>query len=138
MNISEELQRYLYAALRTVPEVTNLAGGRVYDRVPSTNGQVTAQFPYVSFGPVNMIDDYADCVDGETHTIQLDVWSRAVGQGECKNIVDGIRKSLNRSQPELDENAVVGVNIPISQIVRDPDGLTTHGIIQVEIMVEVN
>jgi hypothetical protein len=100
VNVSEELQRYLYDHLRTVPEVLSLAGGRVYDRVPSTNGQVTAQFPYVSFGPVNVIDDFADCVDGETHTIQLDVWSRAVGQGECKNIVDGIRKVLNRSQPE--------------------------------------
>lgn len=137
MNVSDELQRYLYAQLRAIPEIATLAGGRVYDRVPSKNGQVTAQFPYVSFGPVNVIDDFADCVDGETHTIQLDVWSRAVGQGECKNIVDGIRKALNRSQPELAENAVVGVNIPISQIVRDPDGLTTHGIIQVEIMVEV-
>ncbi|OYR18946.1 hypothetical protein CEV31_2286 [Brucella thiophenivorans] len=84
-----------------------------------------------------MVDDSADCVDGETHTIQLDVWSRAVGQVECKNIVDGIRKALNRSQPELAESAVVAVNIPICQIVRDPDGLTTHGIIQVEIMVEV-
>ncbi|WP_094507027.1 DUF3168 domain-containing protein [Brucella thiophenivorans] len=137
MNVSEELQRHLYAELRAVLEVSTLAEGRVYDRVPSTDGQVTAQFPYVSFGPVNMVDDSADCVDGETHTIQLDVWSRAVGQVECKNIVDGIRKALNRSQPELAESAVVAVNIPICQIVRDPDGLTTHGIIQVEIMVEV-
>lgn len=137
MNVSEELQRFLYDQLRTVPEVVTLAEGRVYDRVPSTKGQVTAQFPYVSFGPVNVVDDSADCVDGETHTIQLDVWSRAVGQVECKNIVDGIRKALNRSQPELAESAVVAVNIPICQIVRDPDGLTTHGIIQVEIMVEV-
>lgn len=137
MNVSEELQQYLYARLRTVSEVATLAGGRVYDRVPSKNGQVTAQFPYVSFGPANMIDDFADCVDGETHTIQLDVWSRAVGQIECKNIVDGIRKALTHSQPELAENAVVGVNIPICQIVRDPDGLTTHGIMQIEIMVEV-
>ncbi|MFC7064841.1 DUF3168 domain-containing protein [Brucella rhizosphaerae] len=137
MNVSEELQRFLYAQLRTVPEVATLAEGRVYDRVPSQNGRVTAQFPYVSFGPVNVIDDFADCIDGETHTIQLDVWSREVGQVECKNIVDGIRKALNRSQPELAESAVVAVNIPICQIVRDPDGLTTHGIIQVEIMVEV-
>ncbi|MGO1160544.1 DUF3168 domain-containing protein [Brucella sp. C7-11G] len=137
MNISEELQRFLYDQLRTVPEVVTLAEGRVYDRVPSTKGQVTAQFPYVSFGPVNVVDDSADCVDGETHTIQLDVWSRALGQVECKNIVDGIRKALNRSQPEFAENALVAVNIPICQIVRDPDGLTTHGIIQVEIMVEV-
>lgn len=137
MNISEDLQRTLYAILRAVPEVTSLADGRVFDQVPKSNGEVTAKFPYVSFGPVNVIDDYAECVDGETHTLQLDVWSRAVGQVECKNIVDGIRRSLNRSQPALADNAVVGVNIPICQIVRDPDGLTTHGIIQVEIMVEV-
>lgn len=137
MNVSEELQRYLYAKLRTVSEVINLAGGRVYDHVPNADGKVTAKFPYVSFGPSNMVDDYADCVEGETHTIQLDVWSRSVGQGECKNIVDGIRKALKRSPPELADNAVVGVNIPICQIVRDPDGLSTHGIIQVEIMVEV-
>ncbi len=137
MNISEDLQHALYGVLLTVPEVATLASGRVYDRVPMKDGNVTATFPYVSFGPGNVVDDYAECIEGETHTIQLDVWSRAVGQSECKNLVDGIRKALNRSQPELSDNAVVGINIPICQIVRDPDGLTTHGIIQVEIMVEV-
>lgn len=137
MNVSEELQAYLLETVRVVPEVISLANSRVYDRVPMANGKVTAQFPYVSFGPVSLADDYADCIEGETHTIQLDVWSRAVGQGECKNIVDGIRKVLKRSQPQLTTNALVGVNIPICQVVRDPDGLTTHGIIQVEIMVEV-
>lgn len=138
MNISEDLQSSLYNLLIAVPEITTFAAGRVYDRVPMKDGKVTATFPYVSFGPVNVIDDYAECVEGETHTIQLDVWSRAVGQGECKNIVDGIKRVLKRSQPQLDSNAVVEVNVPLSQVMRDPDGLTTHGVLQIEIMVEVS
>lgn len=139
MNISEELQRYLFAALQSVPEVANLAGGRVYDRVPKDiSGQTTAMFPYVSFGTVDVVDDYAECVEGETHTIQLDVWSRAVGQAECKNIVDGIKRALKRAQPVLTDNAVVEVNVPFTQILRDPDGLTTHGVVSVEIMAEIS
>ncbi|ALJ98225.1 Hypothetical protein BIBO1_3044 [Brucella inopinata BO1] len=132
MNISEELQRYLYAKLRTVPEVTTLAGGRVYDRVPEDK-----TFPYISFGPSDIVDDGAECIEAETHTIQLDAWSRAVGKGECKNLVDGVKKALQRDTPELSDNAIVEMTVPFTRVVTDPDGLTTHGIIQVEIRVEI-
>lgn len=132
MNISEELQRYLYAKLRTVPEVLTLAGGRVYDRVPDNT-----TFPYVSFGPSDIVDDGAECIEAETHTIQLDVWSRAVGKGECKNITDGVKKALIRDMPTISDNAIVEMTVPYCQVVSDPDGLTSHGIIQVEIKVEI-
>ncbi|MCH4542926.1 DUF3168 domain-containing protein [Ochrobactrum sp. A-1] len=132
MNISEELQRYLYAKLRTIPEVVTLAGSRVYDRVPEN-----VQFPYVSFGPSDIVDDGAECIEAETHTIQLDVWSRAVGKGECKNLVDGIKKGLQRDAPVLSENAIVEMIVPFTQVVSDPDGLTSHGIVPVEIKVEI-
>lgn len=133
MNVSEELQRYLYAKLRTVAEVITLAGGRVYDRVPDK-----PDFPYISFGSSDIVDDSADCIEAETHTIQLDVWSRAVGKGECKNLVDGIKKALQRDEPVIADNAIVEMEVRFTQVVPDPDGLTTHGIIQVEIKVEVS
>lgn len=133
MNVSEELQRYLYAKLRTVPEVVALAESRVYDRVPESR-----TFPYVSFGSSDIVDDSAECIEAETHTIQLDVWSRAVGKEECKNLVDGIKKALQRDEPVIADNAIVEMEVRFSQVVPDPDGLTTHGIIQVEIKVEVS
>lgn len=132
MNVSEELQRYLYSKLQTVPEITALADRRVYDRVPEK-----PIFPYISFGASDVVDDGAECVEAETHTIQLDVWSRSVGKVECKNIVDGIKKVLNNDTPELSDNAVVEITVPFTKIVADPDGLTTHGIISVEIKVEI-
>lgn len=133
MNVSEELQRYLYAKLRTVSEVIVLAGSRVYDRVPESR-----VFPYISFGSSDIVDDSAECIEAETHTIQLDVWSRAVGKGECKNLVDGIKKALQRDEPVIADNAIVEMEVRFTQVVPDPDGLTTHGIIQVEIKVEVS
>lgn len=110
----------------------------VYDHVP--DDAVSFADPkqaYVSFGPLDIVDDYAQCIDGETHTVQIDVWSRQVGFINAKNIVDRIKRVLARAHLSLTSNALLETNITLARIFRDPDGVTSHGVLTVELMVEV-
>ena len=117
-----ELQRRIVTLLKASPELNALIGGRIYDRVPDS-----PTFPYVSFGPSDEVSDDADCIDGFEVTMQLDVWSRAVGFPECRRIVDAVRKALPEDGILLADNALVTFNHRISRVFRDPDGLTSHG-----------
>ena len=126
-----ELQGRIVALLKASSDLSALIGGRVYDRVPEG-----VQFPYVSFGPSDEISDDADCIDGFEVTMQLDVWSRAVGFPECRRIVDAVRKALPEDGILLADNALVTFSHRISRVFRDPDGLTSHGAMTFEAFVE--
>ena len=126
-----ELQGQIVTLLKASPELTALIGGRIYDRVLES-----PTFPYVSFGPSDEVSDDADCIDGFEVTMQLDVWSRAVGFPECRRIVDAVRKALPEDGILLADNALVTFNHRISRIFRDQDGLTSHGAMTFEAFVE--
>lgn len=134
MTASLSLQTLLYETLRDDIATKALVAGRVYDRVPPT-----PTFPYISFGPTDYQPDDADCIAGGTHTIQIDVWSRAVGFPECKNICDAVKKALHRRPLNFGEaspDAVVEINVESVRSLRDSDGTTSHGIITVAVMIE--
>lgn len=128
---SFELQKLIYDRLTGNPALSTLIGTRVYDRVPDN-----PTFPYVSFGPSDEVSDDADCIDGFEVTMQLDVWSRAVGFPECRRIVDAVRNALPEDGILLADNALVTFNHRISRVFRDPDGLTSHGAMTFEAFVE--
>lgn len=140
MTASLSLQTLLYETLRDDAAVRALVNGRVYDKVPrATDGTVTATYPYISFGPTDYVPDDADCIVGGTHVVQLDAWSRAVGFPECRNICDAIKKALHRRDMNFaiaSPDAVVDINVETVRVMRDTDGLTSHGIIIVSVMIE--
>ncbi len=139
MTASLSLQTLLYETLRDDLAVKAFVAGRVYDKVPATNGVVTATFPYISFGPCDYVPDDADCIVGGEYSVQVDVWSRGVGYPECKNICDAVKKALHK-QPlnfgAASPDAVVDINVESVRFMRDADGITSHGIITVAVMVE--
>lgn len=126
-----ELQRALYALLTSDAAVTALVGGRVFDRVPKDAAQ-----PYISFGPVTADDDGADCIDGLSVAVQIDVWSQAVGYGEAKEIAGAVRKAIGAADLALDTNALADITHRSTRILRDPDGLTSHAVLTFEASIE--
>lgn len=128
-----ELQGAIVARLKADPAVAALVNGRVYDAVPTN-----AAFPYVSYGPCNAIQDDADCITAVDIAVQLDVWSRGVGFPEAKKIVDAVRNALHDQEKimPLATNALVFIECRSSSVVRDPDGLTSHGILSFEAWIE--
>ena len=126
-----EVQGLVVQTLKADAAVTALVAGRVFDQVPKD-----AQFPYVSYGPSDVVEDDADCIDGLLVTFQIDAWSRTVGFPECKRITDAVRRALHQRDLPLGVNALVYLQHEITRTQRDPDGLTSHGIMTFEASVE--
>jgi hypothetical protein len=133
LSASAELQKLIYDTLRAKPEIMGLVGG-VYDRVPTE--PFGAKTAYVSFGPSDVVDDGADCIRSGIHTFQIDVWSKAVGQVEAKQIVDLMHRALHDRDFDLAENALVSTRVGLRRVFLDADGLTTHGVVSVTVSIE--
>lgn len=133
MSSAAEFQKLIFDTLKANAAVMALANG-VYDNIPASPfGSKTA---YISFGPVDTNEDDAEEIVGIETTLQIDVWSRAVGAVECKRLTDLVRKALHKKSLALTDNALVDVWVPIYRVMRDPDGVTTHGVVQVSAMIE--
>ncbi|MBB5664744.1 hypothetical protein GGE68_002941 [Rhizobium leguminosarum] len=133
MGAQAELQKLLYDTLRASTAIMALAGG-VYDRVPAD--PYKDKTAYISFGPTDVVDDGADCSVSGTHSFQLDVWSKAVGQVEAKNIVDLIYRALHEAELTLTANALAEIRVDFRRVFTDSDGLTTHGVASVTASIE--
>jgi hypothetical protein len=131
MDPLKELQGAVYSRLTTYAGVTALVGTRVYDRVPSD-----AALPYISFGPVTATSDDADCIDGLSISMQIDVWSTEPGYVEAQAIAGAVRAALGGDDLTLVSNALVTIEHRQTRLMRDPDGLTSHAAISFDAFVE--
>ena len=134
-----ELQKLIYLTLSNDAGVMALAND-IFDPVPPQPFDaftVGTKNGYVSFGPTQVINDDADCVTGGEHYFQIDCWSREVGFPHCKRMVDAVAVALNdRQDLELADNALVGISVENRNVFRDPDGLTSHGVLSVRAWIE--
>lgn len=126
-----ELQGEIVKKLKADPAVTALVGARIYDAVPSN-----AAFPYVSYGPSDLVTDDAECIKAFSGFHQLDAWSRGTGYPEVKKIAEAVRRALHDASLALPSNALVFLEHRSTRYVRDPDGLTSHAVIQLETVIE--
>jgi hypothetical protein len=124
------LQAAIVSAVKADAGLGALIGDRIYDRVPMNSaGQVTATFPYVSFGPFQSVPSDDECHDGVEVFVQIDAWSRAVGTVECRNIVAGLTRLLDTALTVTGFEVVV-FEAQSVRTGREPDGLTSRGIVQ--------
>jgi len=132
MSASNELQTLIYQRLMAFPAVQAAVADRIYDQ-PSA----TATLPYISFGPSDAVEDDADCITGRVETIQIDCWSRYQGGfKEVKTLADAVKKALHRYAGEMEVNALVEMTVETVRFFRDPDGVTSHGVVTVQAIVE--
>lgn len=137
MSVSAALQKLLYDAMRADAGISTMVAGRVYDHIPTdAAGKVTAAFPHIGFGAHDFVTDDADCIYAGEHTIQLNIWSRAVGRIEAKTITDAVRRLLHGYEADMGDFGLVEMRVDLAQVIGDPDGLTSHGIVQVATLIE--
>ena len=125
-----ELHAALYTIMTSDVDLMDMVKG-VHDRIPKDS-----QFPYASFGPSTYIPLDASCIVAGEYTIQIDVWSRAVGSGECYDICDKIKRLIHYAKPDLPISALAVMRVTSLRQFNDPDGLTEHGVITVEAIIE--
>lgn len=133
MSPSVELQAAIVALLRGDAGVMALVNG-VYDRVP--NEPWGEELAYISFGSEDVVSDFGGCIEVQNISLQIDIWSRKVGRVHCKQIMHEVRRAMRGLA--LVENPIVADADPFQQVLRDPDGLTTHGILRYEFDIEAH
>ncbi|MDI7923403.1 DUF3168 domain-containing protein [Ferirhizobium litorale] len=127
-----ELQGAMVARLKADAPLTSLISGRVYDQPPADlNGVVpAATYPYVTLGEAQTIRDDATCVRGGEIYLTLHAWSRAVGFPEVKRIADAVADSLHDAPLALATNRLNSIEYRQTRVFRDPDGITSHAVIE--------
>ena len=119
---SWELQQAIYTALTGDSTLMGMIQG-VHDHVPQ--GQV---FPYVTIGEATARDWSAVGLNGIETTLILNVWSRARGRKQAKQIMAEIHRILHDADLTVTGHALADLRFEFSETTLDPDGLTYHGI----------
>ena len=116
---------------RIIEQVPDL-GGRVYDKTSKDD-----PFPNATMGPSYWVRDDADCLEGKLWTGQIDVWDSNTNKGLVEDLVDLISAAL-QGYADTTEIAMQSFDVTLVRIMDDPDGVSVHGVIQVEVRVEMD
>lgn len=118
--IGPAFQKAIYNQLTAA----NVAGGRIYDRVPAK-----ATFPYVTISDEQVVDYGDGCAEDMVEVfVDIHTWSRAVGKVETKALGAAVRAAL-KPAPLIEGFAVILHEFQSARAFLDPDGLTTHGVL---------
>lgn len=129
---SWELQVAVRQRLIAHTPLVALIGERVYDNVPAK-----PQFPYVSFGASDIIPADSHLIPARDESLQIDIWSRLSGQRhEAKKITDMVLSLLRDWTADIGENALVSTMVTLARVVRELDGITAHGLVQITARIE--
>lgn len=126
------LQQAVFATLTSDAPLTALLGGaRVYDDVP-----VRAEFPYVTFAQGAERDWSTGGEAGSEHALTLHVWSRASGRKETVAIIAALCTVLHDQPLTLSGHRLINLRHEASEVRRDADGETYHGIVRLRAVTE--
>lgn len=134
MSASVELQTAIYQRLIAFPVVSAICGARVYDNPPADEVRV---YPDITFGPTQVLEDDAECIEGRVEVIQIDCWARDGGRlRPAKALADAVKAALHHREVDLATQALAEMRVDLMRVFLDPDGLTAHGVVQVRCEIE--
>jgi hypothetical protein len=132
MSASADLQKVIFDRLVADAGVHAVAGDRIFDNRPDV-----AQFPCVTFGPSDVVEDDAECITGRVETIQIDCWARSNGRiNAVKPLTDAVKAALHLHQADPAGSELVEMRVIAMRVFMDPDGLTAHGVVTVQAIME--
>lgn len=123
-------QQSLKALLTTPP----IAAGGAFDDAPET-----VTFPWIEIGDAQIIPDDSGAAnggsdDGVSDFYDLHIWSRYRGKKEVMEIVDAVHARMHGATLTIPGRASALAWVRAARVIRDPDAITRHGIISVEII----
>jgi hypothetical protein len=118
------LQSSIYTALNVSAITTTLACG-VYDEVIEGNS-----YPFITLGEETAIDYSTNNLVGAETTINIHIWSRYKGSKQTKEIMDKVHDLLHDVSLTVSGVNLINLRFEYSDIMRDPDGITRHGVMR--------
>lgn len=132
MSVSVSFQDLVLARLKAAPAVTDIVDDRIVD-----GNDDGLDYPNITFGASDFTPGDADCIRGREETLQIDCWTREGGKKwPCRALVDAVKDALHDVDGELETGALVLMRVGLVRVLYDPDGITTHGVVQVTAVIE--
>lgn len=117
-------QQAIFSALNVSAVTSDLSCG-VFDDVPQN-----ASYPYIVLGEETAIDFSVKDIQGGEFTVNIHVWSQYKGSKETKQIMDKIHDLLHNINLTVTGFNLINLRFEFSDIMRDPDGITRHGVMR--------
>jgi len=123
----------IYQRIGSDPDIVQLVGNRI-SNVPLYR-QAEQNFPQITFNITGTTDASTFDQYGNSHTIQIDVWSRQQSTLEARQLHDLIFRSMVGDHPgfiglpALTHGRLYLLRFIDSSVYPDPDGVTTHGVL---------
>ena len=131
---SFDLQSAIYSTLNGDSTLDSLVGNnKVFDNVP----QDTA-YPYVKIGLENSRDIGTKSLDGKVYNVDIEVWSQYRGQKEIKEVMERVYNLFNNATISVSGASSVMSFVVATTTLVEADGLTRHGIVNVDFTVYDN
>lgn len=133
-NAAADVARAVHNGLADDIGVQNMLGypARLYDNPPED-----PLFPYLTYGPIRSEDNSADGARLTMHLMTLHVWSRYSGRAEALLLMGIIAAAINQAPLPLgggpDGAVLVSRHIIYTDVFRDSDGQTLHGILRLRV-----
>lgn len=118
------LQQAVYDALTADSGVSGLVAG-IHDYAPEDG-----PFPYIQLGEEALQDWSTKDVAGGEHTLTLHIWSQQRGHKQVKAIMTAVHDALHEASLTLSGYRLVMLRFTFGEILRDPDGVTHHGVMR--------
>jgi len=133
MSIEIALQKAIWTRLGESSDLPAL-----YENVPQKDGQINADWPFVSIGDDTHAPWDTDDSVGSESTITIHAWARYGGRAAVKAIQAVIYELLHRHELDLEVEgfSAVAVEFEYSEALEDPDGVTWHGVQRFRIYIE--
>lgn len=127
-----DLQAAVAALLSADADLLTLLGGpRIHDGPPRGTA-----FPFVSIGESGQSDWSDGSTAGGAIRLTLHVWSRAAGKREAWSILGLLMRLLHEAELPLSDHTLIQLRAELAEVRTDPDGLTEHGVLRLEALVE--
>ena len=114
---------------------------RIMAQVPSLTGKVfdrateTTAYPYATLGPSYWSDTSVQCIEAREITLQIDIWHSQSNKGVLEDLTDDVADALS-GWADTSALTMHPLSVSLVRIMDDPDGVSVHGVVQVEAMVE--
>lgn len=127
-----ELQEALYGALVGDAGLTSLLGGsKVYDLAPRRTKP-----PYITIGMTQERDWSTSTEEGCEHVVTLHCWTENNGRRQADEILQTVKQIMAGASLPMSNHQLINLVYEFSEIRRDPDGETLHGLVRYRIVTE--
>jgi len=132
---SFDLQTAVFSLLSGDSTLDGLVGNnKIFDSVAPQD----TSYPYVIIGSESIRDVGTATLDGNVYNIDIEVWSQYRGQKQIKEVMERIYNLVNNGTISVSGASSVMSYVNNATTMTEVDGITRHGIVNIDFTVYDN